>query len=78
MSQGSEVSRSDVPGGGIPGLMSREAEGQGVLYSEVQCIMDNGHMGTLPLWTDRHTAVKTLPSRNFLCDDGRIFDITHE
>ena len=26
----------------------------GGLYSEVQCIMGNGHMGTPP-WTDRHT-----------------------
>ena len=37
----------------------------GVLYSEVQCIMGNGHMG-IPLWIDRHTPVKTLPSRNFV------------
>ena len=29
--------------------------GTGGLYSEVQCIMGNGHMGIIiPLWTDRH------------------------
>ena len=38
----------------------------GGLYSEVQCIMGNGYMGTPPM--DRmtnKTRVKTLPSRNF-------------
>ena len=28
-------------------------EGRG-LYNEVRCIMGNGHMGTPPLWTERH------------------------
>ena len=31
--------------GGSPDLMSREGE-EGTLYSEVQCITGNGHMGT--------------------------------
>ena len=36
------------------------------LYSEVQCIMGNGLMGpSPPRRTDRHTRLKTLPSRNF-------------
>ena len=39
--------------------------GWGWLFSEVQCIIDNGPMGP-NLWTDRHTLVKTLPSRNFV------------
>ena len=29
--------------------------------SEIQCIMDNGHMGT-PMWTDRHDQEYYLPS----------------
>ena len=32
------------------------------LYSEIQCIIGNGHMGT-PM--DRQIPVKTIPSRNF-------------
>ena len=36
-----------------------------IVYSEVQCIMDNDHVGD-PLWTNRHTQMKTLPSRNFV------------
>ena len=38
------VSQADGQGLGVPGLMS--GEGVGRLYSEVQGIMDNGHMGT--------------------------------
>ena len=38
---------------GAGGLMSK-VQGPGELYSEVQCIMGNGHMGTPSLWTDRH------------------------
>ena len=37
------------------------------LYSEVQYIMDNGHI-CLPQWTDR---LKTLPSRNFVSQNGK-------
>ena len=36
---------------------------RGTLYSEVQYIMGNGHMG-LPM--DIQTRMKTLPSRNFV------------
>ena len=50
--------------------MSDVQEGRGAglggLYSEVQCIKSNGHMGT-PV--NRQTRVKTLPSRNSV--DGR-------
>ena len=39
-----------------------------VAGNEVQCIMANGHIGPPTLWTDRmtdrHTLLKTLPSRN--------------
>ena len=38
---------------------------EGVLYSEIQCIMGNGHMGTTP-WTDRQTPMKALLSHNFI------------
>ena len=67
-------------GGGCPmsdvqrGLMSdvQEEIGArawrwGVLYSEIQCIKSNSHMGTPPV--NRQTRVKTLPSRNSV--DGR-------
>ena len=46
-------------GGGVPI--------SGGLYSEVQCIMGNGYMGTPPV--DRMTdkiRMKTLPSHNFV------------
>ena len=54
---------------GVSCLMSRREEGPGLggLYSEVQCIKSNGHMGTPPV--NRQTRVKTLPSRNSV--DGR-------
>ena len=56
---GDESHMSDVWG---PGLGRRDGEGKRVqmaeLYSEVQCIMGNGHMGT-HLWTDRQIWVKT-------------------
>ena len=42
-------------GVGGPGPISREA-----LYSEVQCIVGNGHMGPPPP-VDRQTSMKTLP-----------------
>ena len=54
---------------GVPMPMSEGDGASGVpcwgagLYSEVQCFMGNGHMGTP---TDRNTPVKTLPSRNFV------------
>ena len=35
---------------------------RGCLYSEVQCIMGNGHMGP---FMDRHTRLKILPYRKF-------------
>ena len=31
------------------------AGNMGSLYSEFQCIMDNGHMGPLPRWAERQT-----------------------
>ena len=39
-----------------------------VLYSDAQCIMGNGHMGTLPVdrKTDGQTGLKTIPSCNFV------------
>ena len=43
--------------------------GDGSLYSEGQCIMGNDHIGPpLPPSppVDRHTSMKTLPSRNFV------------
>ena len=56
---------------GFPGLVSIEFPGPmsgGRLYSEVQFIMGNGHMGT-PM--DRHIPpVKTLPSRNSIGGRG--------
>ena len=39
--------------------------GEGVLYSEVQSTMGNGHMGSPP-WTDRHVCVRALSFRNFV------------
>ena len=50
------IVRSHVQGGPGPG--------DGFLYSEVQCIMGNAHMGPQPV--NRHTRPKTLPSRNFV------------
>ena len=38
-------------------MSAGQGGGGGELYSEVQCIMGNGHMGT---------RVKTLPSSNFI------------
>ena len=38
----------------------------GGLYSEVQCIMGNGHIGTPSNPVNRQTRTKTLPSRNFV------------
>ena len=39
----------------------------GVLYSEVQCIMGKGDMGSpLDRITDGQTRLKTLPSSNFV------------
>ena len=38
----------------------------GGLYGEVQCIMDNDHMGTPCEQNDRQTRLKTSPSRNFV------------
>ena len=43
--------------GVVPGLMS----GAG-LYNEAQCIISNGHMGTM----NKQTRMKTLPSCNFV------------
>ena len=57
--------RSDVKG--VPSLISGGgAKGVGDLYSEVQCIISNGHMTGSSLPPDGHTPVKTLPSRNFV------------
>ena len=39
--------------------------GPGGLYSEVQCIMGNGHMGPSTL-VSRQTRLKTLPCHNFV------------
>ena len=50
-----------MSGGRDPQVPCPEGAGVGSLYSEVQCIMGNGHMGPV----DRQTRVKTLPSRNF-------------
>ena len=69
--QGSHVRRrvAGDPMSDVWGLMSddhrEDGAGGGGLNSEVQCIMGKGRMGT-SLWTDTHTAVKTLPSRNFV------------
>ena len=39
----------------------------GAMYSEFQCIMGNGLMGTPSFGqNDRQTRLKTLPSRNFV------------
>ena len=42
--------------------------GGGELYSPVQCIVTNGHMGlpSSPEQNDRQTTVETLPSCNFV------------
>ena len=50
----------------VAGGRSHDVWVEGVLYSEVQCIMGNGHMGPSPPVT-RQTPVKTLPSRKFVC-----------
>ena len=53
-----------MPGEGAGAEAGARAGG---LYSEVQCIMGNGHMGTpFPLWTDGQAGVKTSPSHNFV------------
>ena len=71
--QMSPVGRGAEPGGsrvwrgararGVPGPM-----GWRVLYSEVQSIMGNGHMGTPHphRHNDGQTRLKTLPSSNFV------------
>ena len=52
-------------GWGIPCLDGVPGPGlRGSLYSEVQCIVCNGDMGSPSGQTDRHTSLKTLPSRN--------------
>ena len=59
--EGKKTVRSHV-GGGL-------GSGQMGLYSEVQCIMGNGHMGPPPPYcghNDGQTRLKTLPSRNFV------------
>ena len=50
------------PGPGEWSLCPVLGEGQG-LYSEVQCIMGNGHIPPPNVWPDRHTRLKT-PSCN--------------
>ena len=47
------------------GVGAGQGGGEGVLYSEVHCIMGNGHMGTSQQ-SDKQTPVKTLPFRNFV------------
>ena len=49
--------------GGRTGGLNVPCPGR-AMYSEVQCIVGNGHMG--PPCTDRQTRVKTLPSGNFV------------
>ena len=51
---------------GVPCLMSWGGLGLRALYSQVQCIMGNGHMGTPCKQADRQTWLKTLPSHNFI------------
>ena len=62
-----------VEGWRVPCLMLRGLGPEGAramrgasLYSEVQCIMGNGHMGPLPLWTDRHGYENITTSSNNL------------
>ena len=55
LSGGEVGSMSGVPGGG----------GWDTLYSEVQCIMNNGHMGPSPLWTYRRLWKHYLPATSF-------------
>ena len=59
-----------VVGLGVPCLMSGGGPGSGGgrtgLYSEVQCIMDNGHIVTPCEQNGGQTRLKTLPSRNFV------------
>ena len=50
----------------VPGLMFKGGAGLGALYSEVQCMMSNGHMGTPCGQNDRQTRLKTLFSCNFV------------
>ena len=46
---------------GVPGLMSRWTRAGGGLYSEVQGIMGDDHMGSPPpSWTDRMTHTTEL------------------
>ena len=53
-------------GGGLYNeVPCQEGVGTGALYSEVQCIMGNGHMGP-PFSDNRQTRLKTLPCRNFV------------
>ena len=41
-------------------------QGKGVLYSEVQCILGNGHMGPLvDRQTDRQIQLRKFPTHNF-------------
>ena len=64
-----------VPWGAGPGgctvrsKLNKFEQSRGSLYGEIQCIMDNGHTGTLPpgnIHTDRHTRLTTLPYNNFV------------
>ena len=60
----SDGHQMSLAGGGVggPGVIQR----RGGLYSEVQCIMDNSHMGP-PSWTDKQTdTYEKLPSDNFV------------
>ena len=41
----------------------------GGMHREVQCIIDNGHMGPP---RDRLTRMRTLPSRNFVCERKQV------
>ena len=53
----------------MPHVWRRPGSGlQEGLYSDVQCITGNGHMGTLPVdrMTNGQTGLKTLPSRNIV------------
>ena len=39
---------------------------EGVLYSDIKCIMGNGHIHLTCGQNDRETRLKTLSSRNFV------------
>ena len=43
-----------MSGGRDPQVPCPQGVGIGSLYSEVQCIMGNGHMGPVDRQTDRH------------------------